>query len=157
MRWSRAFGRRRCGWCFLPSLIHCLLVLTAQRIVNEKRRLENEEEVAEDALVKLQLESSRIHHAMNTQFALIMRLRRQRKRVEEKGMDMVRRGFSSIDELEKAEDAEKAAEEAARENSTFHDWSSENASNFWASLGLEEFVSPSAAVDETPSASVVRS
>ncbi|PNP61357.1 hypothetical protein FNYG_13909 [Fusarium nygamai] len=55
---------------------HGLSVAAARKIVDEKRRLEREEEAAEDELIKLQAESTRIYNEMNTQFAKITRLRR---------------------------------------------------------------------------------
>ena len=73
----------------------------------------------------LQAESTRIHNEMNTMFAKITRLRRQRRQVETKGLDMLRRGLKSMDELEEAERNEAAAEEQARSEGVFRDWTAE--------------------------------
>ncbi|EGU79255.1 hypothetical protein HZS61_001906 [Fusarium oxysporum f. sp. conglutinans] len=119
---------------------HGLSVAAARKIVDEKRRLEREEEAAEDELIKLQAESTRIHNEMNTQFAKITRLRRQRRQVEVKGLDMIQRGLNSMDELEKAEQSEQVALENAMADGTFHDWSAVAEQSEWDSLGLGAFI-----------------
>ncbi|EXA29937.1 hypothetical protein FOVG_18616 [Fusarium oxysporum f. sp. pisi HDV247] len=67
-----------CNPC-IKSGISCdgygLSVAATRKIVNEKRRLEREEEIAEDELINLQAESTRIYNEINTQFAKITRLR----------------------------------------------------------------------------------
>jgi hypothetical protein len=113
---------------------------SARKIVDEKRRLEREEEAAEDELINLQAESTRIHNAMNAQFAKITRLRRQRRQVEVRGMDMIQRGLSSMDELERAEQNEQAALENAMVDGTFRDWSAVAEQSEWDSLGLDAFI-----------------
>ncbi|CAF3585242.1 unnamed protein product [Fusarium graminearum] len=57
---------------------------SARKLADEKRRLERDEEAAEEELIRLQAESSRIHNEMNAQFSKITRLRRQRRQVEVK-------------------------------------------------------------------------
>ncbi|KAF6525962.1 hypothetical protein HZS61_009006 [Fusarium oxysporum f. sp. conglutinans] len=133
----------RCDPCVKSGVScdgHGLSVAAARKIVDEKRRLEREEEAAEDELINLQAESTRIHNAMNAQFAKITRLRRQRRQVEVRGMDMIQRGLSSMDELEKAEQNEQAALENAMADGTFRDWSAVAEQSEWDSLGLDAFI-----------------
>lgn len=115
----------------------------ARRLVAEKQRLEREEEAAEERLLKLQSESARIHKEMNTEFARILRVRRQRRLVETKGVDMIRRGLNSMDELESVERAEAFAEESSHIDGTFVDWSTHAQDLSWEALGLGEFVGDS--------------
>ncbi|SCO78418.1 uncharacterized protein FRV6_02631 [Fusarium oxysporum] len=119
---------------------HGLSVTAARKIIDEKRRLEREEEAAEDELIKLQAKSTRIHNNMNTQFAKITYLRRQRRQVEVKGLDMIQRGLNSMDELEKAEQNKQAALESAMADGTFRDWSVVAEQSEWDSLGLGAFI-----------------
>ncbi|CAF3637047.1 unnamed protein product [Fusarium graminearum] len=55
---------------------HGLSLAAARKLADEKRRLERDEEAAEEELIRLQAESSRIHNEMNAQFSKITRLRR---------------------------------------------------------------------------------
>ena len=116
---------------------------SARKIVDEKRRLEREEETAEEELMRLQAESTRIHNLMNAQFSKITRLRRQRRQVEEKGLNMIQRGLNSMDELEKAEKDEAAALELAQSNGSYLDWSAISEQETLESLGLGSFIDPS--------------
>jgi hypothetical protein len=116
---------------------------SARKLADEKRRLERDEEAAEEELIRLQAESSRIHNEMNVQFSKITRLRRQRRQVEVKGMDMIQRGLNSMDELEKAEKDEEAALELAKSNGTFRDWSAVAEQSTFESLGLGSYIDPS--------------
>lgn len=136
----------RCDPCIKSGIScdgHGLSVAAARKIVDEKRRLEREEEVAEDELINLQAESTRIHNEMNAQFAKITRLRRQRRMVEVKGLDMIQRGLSSMDELERAERNEQAALESAMVDGSFRDWSAVAEQSEWDSLGLGAFLDSS--------------
>ncbi|KAF4463894.1 hypothetical protein FALBO_9279 [Fusarium albosuccineum] len=120
-----------------------LSVAAARKVAAEKRRLEQAEEEAEEELVVLQAESSRIHNEMNAKFAKITRLRRQRRQVESKGQDMIRRGLNSMDELERAERDEEAALEQSISEGTFRDWSAIAEESEWAALGLGDFLDSS--------------
>ncbi len=72
------------------------------RITLEHRRLEREEEVAEEELLAAQrLTSERT--------ARLVRLRKQKRLLREKGKVMVERGLKDLDELEAAEKAEATA------------------------------------------------
>ncbi|QLI73822.1 uncharacterized protein G6M90_00g098950 [Metarhizium brunneum] len=70
------------------------------RITEELRRLEKEEELMEELLIerrrKAQLE---IDEALNR----LMRLRRMRCYLREKGLEMARRDFASLEEMEDAD------------------------------------------------------
>jgi cell division protein FtsL len=134
-----------CPWqlvCLFGVIFVCAFadMTSARKIVDEKRRLEREEEAAEDELINLQAESTRIHNEMNAQFAKITRLRRQRRQVEVRGMDMIQRGLNSMDELERAEQSEQAALENAMADGTFQDWSAAAEQSEWDSLGLGAFI-----------------
>lgn len=131
---------------------------SARKLSDEKRRLERDEEAAEEELVRLQAESarlhdemnariSRIHNQMTAQFSKITRLRRQRRQVEVKGMNMIQRGLDSMDELEKAEKNEEAALELAMSNGTFQDWSAAAEQSTFESLGLGSYLDPSSFSD----------
>ncbi|KJK77991.1 hypothetical protein H634G_06958 [Metarhizium anisopliae BRIP 53293] len=80
------------------------------RITEELRRLEKEEELTEELLIerrrKAQLE---IDEALNR----LMRLRRMRRHLREKGLEMARRDFASLEEMEDA-DRKKEEEEARK-------------------------------------------
>ncbi|SCO78500.1 uncharacterized protein FRV6_02713 [Fusarium oxysporum] len=136
---------------------HGLSVTAARKIVDEKRRLEREEEAAEDELIKLQAESTRIHNDINTQFAKITHLRRQHRQVKVKGLDIIQRGLNSMDKLEKAEQNKQAALESAIADGTFRDWSVIAKQSEWDSLGLGAFInySPGSGVGRS-SSGVVR-
>jgi predicted nucleic acid-binding Zn-ribbon protein len=99
----------------------CWLTMTSTRkIAKEKRWLEKEEEEAKEELIQLQSESTRIHNAMNAKFGQINRLRRQRRQVESKGLDILRRNLNSIDEQRRTENAFLKQEMS---EGTFHNWS----------------------------------
>jgi hypothetical protein len=52
---------------------------SACKLADKKRRLERDKEAAEEELICLQAESSRIYNEINAQFLKITRLRRQRR------------------------------------------------------------------------------
>ncbi|KAH7200729.1 hypothetical protein BKA60DRAFT_612619 [Fusarium oxysporum] len=135
------------------SCLPCLLVdatVVSRRIIRaivkvfrlRLRRLEEAEAKVEGEFMLLQAESTRIHNEMNAKLAQITRLRRQRRQVESKGLDMLRRGLNTIDELEQAEKDENAAFEQAISEGTFHDWSAIVEQSEWDSLGLGQFIDP---------------
>ncbi|EXK78895.1 hypothetical protein FOQG_16451 [Fusarium oxysporum f. sp. raphani 54005] len=117
-------------------------VAAARKVAKEQRRLEEAEAKVEGEFMLLQAESTRIHNEMNAKLAQITRLRRQRRQVESKGLDMLRRGLNTIDELEQAEKDENAAFEQAISEGTFHDWSAIVEQSEWDSLGLGQFIDP---------------
>lgn len=90
----------------------------ASRLTAEKRRLESEEEQAEEELIELQQQ-------MNERLSRLMRLRRQRKQLQERGVEMVRRGLRSLDELDEAErqEADAVIEVQAHGGVDAIDWS----------------------------------
>lgn len=83
-----------CLWVLLP--LPCLTFFSASRLIAEKRRLEVEEEKAEEELIALQQQ-------VNERLSRLMRLRRQKKQIHERGAEMVRRGLNSLDELEESD------------------------------------------------------
>jgi hypothetical protein len=82
--------------CFL------LTVAIVNRLVAEKRRLESEEEAAEESLLQLQRD-------LNERIARLTRLRKQKKALVTRGHEMISRGMRSLDELEAAEKDEAEA------------------------------------------------
>ncbi|CEI63411.1 unnamed protein product [Fusarium venenatum] len=58
---------------------HGLSLSAARKLADKKCQLERDKEAAEEELIRLQAESSRIHNKMNAQFSKITRLRRQRR------------------------------------------------------------------------------
>ncbi|KAF4423731.1 hypothetical protein F53441_14255, partial [Fusarium austroafricanum] len=72
------------------------------RFAAEKRRLEREEEVAENELLELQ-------QKVNKRLSRLMRLRRQKKQLQERGDEMLRRNVETMDDLEVLDNAESFA------------------------------------------------
>lgn len=109
----------------------------------EKRRLELEEEKAEEELIALQQQ-------MNERLSRLMRLRRQKKQIHERGVEMVRRGLNSLDELEESDRREAEAVVDAQSFGAVDviDWS--------AVLDFDVGSLPSGVVGENPAAGVVR-
>ncbi|WXC47980.1 hypothetical protein QX201_007695 [Fusarium graminearum] len=62
-------------------------------VAAEKRRLEREEEVAENDLIELQRQ-------VNERLARLMRLRRQKRQLQERAEEMTRRDVETLDDLE---------------------------------------------------------
>ncbi len=90
-------------WCPILLVLASLPEpLTAERIAYEFRRLEREEEQAQEELVAYQA-------GMGERVACLVRLQRQKKLVREKGVKMVERGLKDLDELEALEVAEASA------------------------------------------------
>ena len=97
----------RSFWFFFGSLFPDFVL--ANRLVAEKRRIEKEEELAEEELLELQRQMSVLHQSVNERFARLARLRQQKRLVKTKGVDMIRRGLKSLDELEEVERCESEA------------------------------------------------
>lgn len=84
---------------------HCFLlmsVLVVGRIISESKRLDQEEERAEEQMLKAQAE-------LNEALARLARLRRQKRQLVTKGQQMTRLGLQSLDELEEEERRESEA------------------------------------------------
>ncbi len=96
---------------WVPSLSFCLsfflLILPLEdRIIFEHRRLEREEEAAEAVIEDAEAK-------LREGLARLKRLRKQKKLVREKGVQMVERGLKDLDELEALEAAEAQATTSA--------------------------------------------
>ena len=118
-------GINRCDGCFLsgracdcprvamssrmlaPSFWSALVLtfLVVQRINSELKRLEEEEARAEALMEERQRQ-------LNESLARISRLRKMQRMLKSKGVEMIRRDLSSMEELE--EEERKEAEEKAR-------------------------------------------
>lgn len=95
-----AISSRRCPSCVLLFFANeCLLV---GRIISESKRLDQEEERAEEQMLKAQAE-------LNEALARLARLRRQKRQLVTKGQQMTRLGLQSLDELEEEERRESEA------------------------------------------------
>jgi hypothetical protein len=77
-------------WVFL------LTGFAVERVLKEQRRLESEEEVAEQGLLQAQ-------KLVNEHTTRLMRLRKQKRSLLSKGREMVRRNLESLDALEEQE------------------------------------------------------
>lgn len=74
----------------------------ADRLVQAKARLEADEEATEEELLELQRQ-------LNERLSKLMRLRRQKRLLQSKGMKMLERDLQSVGELEAVEAAESSA------------------------------------------------
>jgi hypothetical protein len=123
-------------------------LVSVNRIIDEKRRIEREEEEVESELLHLQQQVAE-------RFARLARLRRQRKTIVSKGHEMVRRGLRSLDSLEEAEREESEAVVAVQSSGGFGvvDWNAVFGDDF---IG-PDLPEPSAVVDGIVSAGAVNS
>lgn len=76
--------------------------MVVDRFVTEKRRLELEEEKTEEELLALQQQ-------LNERLSRLMRLRRQKRFLQERGVEMLSKGLSSMEELESSDQLELEA------------------------------------------------
>ncbi|KAK3896392.1 hypothetical protein C8A05DRAFT_48491 [Staphylotrichum tortipilum] len=91
-------------------------VSALDRIVAESRRLDSEEQDAEEALraerlalAEAQKASAEAQRRLDESWARLDRLRRQKRMLLSRGGDMVRRGLESLDEMEEADRREANA------------------------------------------------
>ena len=84
------------------AVVLLLIVGVADRLALEKQRLEAAEEATEEELIQLQQQ-------LNERLSRLMRLRRQKRQLYEKGAEMLNRGLASMDALEEAERLESEA------------------------------------------------
>ena len=114
---SRPLSSGRSFCLFTDFLV--LTFLAGERIIFEDKRLEREEREAEEELLLAQ-------QKMNETLGRLMRLRRQRGMVKQKGIELLKRGFEDMDELEEAERRESDAAVDARVQGAVDviDWSS---------------------------------
>lgn len=66
--------------------------------------------------VKLEREEERLDREEEETLAKLLRLRKQKRLIRTRGKDMLRRGLKTLDELDAAEDAERAAVEKSAQN-----------------------------------------
>lgn len=111
-------GMRIFPLVMLPFL---LISLVASRITAEKRRLESEEDAAEERLLRAQAE-------MNQALAKLSRLRRQKRQLQKRGLEMLRKGKGSLDELEESDRQESEAVAVA------HSWGAHGVIDWESSL-----------------------
>ncbi|KXJ84803.1 hypothetical protein Micbo1qcDRAFT_110081, partial [Microdochium bolleyi] len=94
----------KCSGC-LRANVQCdgiWVASTLNRVMAEDDRLKVREADAEQALVAA-------HQSLNESMARLTQLRKQRSELKSKGLDLISRGFSSLDELEEVEHAEGQA------------------------------------------------
>ncbi|KAM0367381.1 hypothetical protein ACHAPY_011726 [Fusarium culmorum] len=77
-------------------------LLAADHFVTEKRHLEKEEEIAKNDLLSLQQQ-------VNERLNRLMRLRRQKRQLQERADEMLCRNVETLDDLEAIENAESFA------------------------------------------------
>lgn len=82
---------------------------SAQQLATEKERLDAEERQTEQELFQQQQQMMLLTQQMNERFSRLARLREQRKQIDVRGEQMLRRGARSLDELDEAERAESEA------------------------------------------------
>ncbi|KAF4449869.1 hypothetical protein F53441_6918 [Fusarium austroafricanum] len=93
-----------CGYCE-PRGLKCWAkegyskCAQSDRFAAEKRRLEREEEVAENELLQLQQQ-------VNEHLSRLMRLHCQKKQLQERSDEMLRRNVETMDDLEVLDNAE---------------------------------------------------
>lgn len=85
-----------------PGVLLVLICGVADRLALEKQRLEAAEEATEEELIQLQQQ-------LNERLSRLMRLRRQKRQLVEKGTQMLNRGLASMDELDETERLESEA------------------------------------------------
>jgi hypothetical protein len=89
------------------------------RITEELRRLEREEELAEELILeRRRKQEEQIRQAqrdMDEAFNRLLRLRRMKRQLRDKGVEMARRDFASVEEMEEADRREEKVREAELE------------------------------------------
>jgi hypothetical protein len=90
------------GKHILLLMVVLALMCVADRLVQAKARLEADEEATEEELLELQRQ-------LNERLSKLMRLRRQKRLLQSKGMKMLERDLQSVGELEAVEAAESSA------------------------------------------------
>jgi hypothetical protein len=103
-----------CGFsCPLSIPVLALLIrFLVERINSELRRLASEEEAAEELLLERQRQFEESQRKISEALARLSRLRKMQRSLKSKGVEMLRRELSSLEELE--EEERKEAEEKAR-------------------------------------------
>jgi hypothetical protein len=117
------------------------------RILQEQRRLLEEEESTENELLRLQKE---YHDRLNERLARLTRLRRQKRLLFQKGSKMVAENLANMDEVEEAEQSEEATRSSSTAVPSAVE-SGDGAAGFqfhWGTLGpVDPSLDPSLMVD----------
>lgn len=101
-----------------PSLRVLALTSQVERILLEQRRIKDAERRAELELDESQQRLEDAQRELSEKLAHLRRLRQQKEYLVERGADMVARGLSNLDELERAEREETAAGTSAAADSS---------------------------------------
>ena len=88
--------------CLVLKVVTPWLTCIVDRILSEQRRLKEEEKNAEALLAEYQQKASEA-------LARLTRVRKQKESLVERGVEMVARGLSNLEELEQAERQESEA------------------------------------------------
>lgn len=111
-------SRRQCDGSGVP-------IDSLRRIGEEKDRLDREEQLAEESLLRLQKELKedlvRKQRSIDEAVGRLIRLRHQKEFLRKRGVKMVQRGLQSLDELDELEAAEMAGGQVA-ETSGATEW-----------------------------------
>jgi len=103
--------------CFFPPFRDCRAdIPSVSRIVAESKRLDSEEQDAEEAFRAERLALAEAQRRLDESLARLDRIRRQKRTLLSKGGDMVRRGLASLDEVEEMENRESNAVVEAQVN-----------------------------------------
>lgn len=89
-----------------------LTLLIVDRITEELRRIERQEELAEEILMQRRRQQEEQQKQVDEALARLMRLRKLRRMLRDRGVEMVNRGLSAeeMEEADRAEEEERQAE-----------------------------------------------
>lgn len=123
------------GLCMFPN--ECVVV---GRIISESKRLDKEEESAEELLASRRAALRQAQADLDESLNRLERLRKQKRQLISKGNEMARLGLQSLDELEEEERRESDAVIEAQSLGAIDliDW---NAVSGDANFGVDEMLS----------------
>jgi hypothetical protein len=106
--------------CALSFVRHLLILCIADRLVQEKNRIEADEEATEEELIQLQRQ-------LNERLSKLMRLRRQKRLIQTKGLRALEKELATMSDSEKADclvpEADRVVESVEAGAPDLIDWS----------------------------------
>jgi hypothetical protein len=109
VRWCRGSGFVACVPFPFPFFFFCVLTMLVSRIVIESKRLDQEEQDAEELFRAEREAFAQAQRRLDESLARLDRIRRQKRSLLTKGTVMVQRGLASLDEVEEVERQESSA------------------------------------------------
>jgi hypothetical protein len=103
------FRFRRVRSFSFPLFFFCVLTMLVSRIVIESKRLDQEEQDAEELFRAEREAFAQAQRRLDESLARLDRIRRQKRSLLTKGTVMVQRGLASLDEVEEVERQESSA------------------------------------------------